>query len=93
LTYRHRGHSKSDRNRYRTKEEIESWIARDPIQLFQANLLAFNLIQEAEVADMVTSVEGEIEAAVSFAKDSPDPKVEDLTSFVYTNTTSETTDV
>ena len=93
LTYRHRGHSKSDRNRYRTKEEIESWIARDPIQLFQANLLAFNLIQEAEVADMVTSVEVEIEAAVSFAKDSPDPKVEDLTSFVYTNTTSETTDV
>ena len=38
-TYRYRGHSKSDRNRYRTKEEIEDWIAnRDPIALFEADL-------------------------------------------------------
>ena len=86
LTYRHRGHSKSDRNRYRTKEEIDSWIARDPIQQFQANLLAHGLIQESEVATMVKSVEQEIEAGIQFAKDSPDPKVEDLTDFVYTNT-------
>jgi pyruvate dehydrogenase E1 component alpha subunit len=93
LTYRHRGHSKSDRNRYRTKEEIDSWIARDPIELFQADLLALDLIGEAEVAEIVKSVEIEIEASVSFAKDSPDPKVEDLTSFVYTNTTSETSNV
>lgn len=86
LTYRHRGHSKSDRNRYRTKEEIDSWIARDPIQQFQANLLAHGLIQESEVATMVKSVEQEIEAGIQFAKDSPDPKVEDLTDFVYTTT-------
>ena len=32
LTYRWRGHSKSDRNRYRTKEEIAEWQARDPIR-------------------------------------------------------------
>ena len=89
MTYRHRGHSKSDRNRYRTKEEIDSWIARDPIQLFQANLLAHGLIQEPEVAAMVKSVEEEIEAGINFAKDSPDPKVEDLTDFVYTNKTTE----
>ena len=93
MTYRHRGHSKSDRNRYRTKEEIDSWIARDPIQLFQASLLAHDLIQESEVAAMVKSVEDEIEAAVNFAKDSPDPKVEDLTDFVYTNKTTESSNV
>ena len=93
MTYRHRGHSKSDRNRYRTKEEIDSWIARDPIQLFQANLLAHGLIQESEVAAMVKNVEDEIEAAVNFAKDSPDPKVEDLTDFVYTNKTTESNNV
>ena len=34
-TYRTRGHSKSDRNRYRTKEEIEEWKARDPIRAFR----------------------------------------------------------
>ena len=93
MTYRHRGHSKSDRNRYRTKEEIDSWIARDPIQLFQANLLAHGLIQESEVAAMVKSVEDEIEAAVNFAKDSPEPKVEDLTDFVYTNKMTESSNV
>ena len=93
MTYRHRGHSKSDRNRYRTKEEIESWIARDPIELFQANLLAAGLIQDSEVADILKSVEDEIEAGINFAIDSPDPKVEDLTSFVYSNKTSETSNV
>ena len=38
-TYRYRGHSKSDRNRYRTKEEIEDWMSnRDPIALFESEL-------------------------------------------------------
>jgi acetoin:2,6-dichlorophenolindophenol oxidoreductase subunit alpha len=93
MTYRHRGHSKSDRNRYRTKEEIDSWIARDPIQLLQTNLLANGLIEDEDVAAMVKSVEDEIEAGINFAKDSPDPKVEDLTAFVYTNQNSETSNV
>ena len=43
LTYRWRGHSKSDRNRYRTKEEIEDWMKRDPIARFQAELIAHGL--------------------------------------------------
>lgn len=93
MTYRHRGHSKSDRNRYRTKEEIDSWIARDPIQILQAAMLAHGLIQDEEVAAMVKSVEKEIEASINFAKDSPDPKVEDLTDFVYTNKNTETSHV
>lgn len=93
MTYRHRGHSKSDRNRYRTKEEIDSWIARDPIQQFQAQLLMHGLIEEAEVAAMVKSVEDEIEASINFAKDSPEPKIEDLTNFVYTTKTTENSNV
>jgi pyruvate dehydrogenase E1 component alpha subunit len=44
-TYRHRGHSKSDRNRYRTKEEIEDWMSnRDPITLFENELQEFGII-------------------------------------------------
>ena len=42
-TYRTRGHSRSDRNRYRTKEEIEEWKARDPIPLFEAELMAHGI--------------------------------------------------
>ncbi len=35
VTYRYRGHSKSDANRYRTKEEIEEWKGKDPIPRFR----------------------------------------------------------
>ena len=42
LTYRHRGHSKSDRNRYRTKEEIESWIAVGRIEMGRGECFAID---------------------------------------------------
>ncbi len=83
LTYRHRGHSKSDRNRYRTKEEIDSWIARDPIGLLEQDLLRHDLIDQAEIDAMHRSVEQEIESAVAFANDSPAPDPASLTDFVY----------
>ncbi|TBW33276.1 thiamine pyrophosphate-dependent dehydrogenase E1 component subunit alpha [Siculibacillus lacustris] len=84
LTYRIRGHSKSDRNRYRTKEEIESWQKRDPIQLFEAELLEFGLMDTPEMVAIQTSVEEEITAAIEFAKASPAPSPADLTRYVYT---------
>jgi acetoin:2,6-dichlorophenolindophenol oxidoreductase subunit alpha len=84
LTYRHRGHSKSDRNRYRSKEEIESWMARDPIARFQDDLLRHGLIEPAEVAGLVAGVAREIEAALAYAADSPAPDPASLTDFVYT---------
>jgi pyruvate dehydrogenase E1 component alpha subunit len=83
LTYRHRGHSKSDRNRYRTKEEIESWVERDPIVLLEQDLLRHGMIEQHEVDELVKSVEKEIEDAVEFAKDSPAPDISSLTDFVY----------
>ena len=49
-TYRTRGHSRSDRNRYRTKEEIEEWKARDPIPHFESELMAHGIATEAELA-------------------------------------------
>lgn len=83
LTYRHRGHSKSDRNRYRTKEEIESWVQKDPILSFQKQLLDLDFITEEQVKSIISSVEEEIEAGIQFAKDSPAPTIESLTEFVY----------
>lgn len=93
LTYRHRGHSKSDRNRYRTKEEIESWIARDPIGRFQQTLLSHGLIDDAQVAALVASVEREIADGIEFAKDSPAPELSSLTSFVYAKAPGESVHV
>lgn len=83
-TYRIRGHSRSDRNRYRTKEEIESWMERDPIKLFEADMLQYGLLNQTEIDAIRLLVEGEMEAAIAFAKDSPSPSIGDLTRDVYT---------
>lgn len=85
LTYRWRGHSKSDRNRYRTKEEIEDWQAnRDPIALFESDLKRHGLIDDATIADIDRAVRTEIDTAIEFAKASAMPPVENLTKYVYT---------
>lgn len=84
-TYRHRGHSKSDRNRYRTKEEIEEWKAlRDPISLFETELKQFGIMDDAGIASVRDAVEAEIAAGIAFAKDSPLPSTADVLNFVYT---------
>lgn len=85
-TYRLRGHSKSDRNRYRTKEEIEDWATnRDPIARFEAELKEYGLITDAEVETIRANVETEIAEAIEFAKNSPSPDLSNLTRDVYTD--------
>jgi len=84
-TYRYRGHSKSDRNRYRTKEEIEDWISnRDPIALFEGELKEFGVIDDSGIDAIRESVRVEIAEGIEFAKTSPSPRTSDLTDFVYT---------
>ncbi|WP_395661809.1 thiamine pyrophosphate-dependent dehydrogenase E1 component subunit alpha [Aestuariivirga sp.] len=84
-TYRHRGHSKSDRNRYRTKEEIEEWKAlRDPINLFESELKQFGIMDDAAIATLREAVEAEIAAGIAFAKESPAPGADEVLNFVYT---------
>ena len=83
-TYRIRGHSKSDRNRYRTKEEIENWKMRDPIGHFETELLAHGLASAEEIAAINASVESEIAAGIEFAKNGTDPSPEDVARDVYT---------
>lgn len=83
LTYRWRGHSKSDRNRYRTKEEIEEWMARDPIARFRAELIAHGILDEAGADAIAADAAATVEAGIAFAKDSPSPAVTDVTRYVY----------
>ena len=82
-TYRTRGHSRSDRNRYRTREEIDAWTARDPIARFEKEILAFGLAGEGEVKAIAAEVEKEMAEAVAAASASPWPSVADLTRDVY----------
>ncbi|MEY4697007.1 MAG: hypothetical protein RIT14_1435, partial [Pseudomonadota bacterium] len=83
LTYRWRGHSKSDRNRYRTKEEIEEWMGRDPILRFRAELIAHGILDEAGAAEIEAAAQQAVEAGVDFAKASPAPAITDVTRFVH----------
>ncbi|SFO56635.1 pyruvate dehydrogenase E1 component alpha subunit [Mesorhizobium sp. NFR06] len=84
-TYRHRGHSKSDRNRYRTKEEIEDWMEnRDPITLFETELRDFGFIDDQGIQAIRDAVAREIADGIEFAKASPAPEIAALQDYVYT---------
>ncbi|WP_163270381.1 thiamine pyrophosphate-dependent dehydrogenase E1 component subunit alpha [Chelativorans alearense] len=84
-TYRYRGHSKSDRNRYRTKDEIEDWMAnRDPIALYEAELKALGIVSQDEIDAVRAAAAKEIAEGIEFAKESPAPVTADLERYVYT---------
>jgi acetoin:2,6-dichlorophenolindophenol oxidoreductase subunit alpha len=82
-TYRHMGHSKSDANVYRTKEEIEEWKKKDPIPRMRRALLDAKAFTAAELDAMEAQAKKDVEAAVRFAEESPDPKVENVQDDVY----------
>jgi TPP-dependent pyruvate/acetoin dehydrogenase alpha subunit len=82
-TYRWRGHSKSDRNRYRTPEEIEDWKKKDPILKFRDYCVTEKLLTEKEADQIKETGYADIEAARVFAEASPEPTVETLEEGVY----------
>jgi len=82
-TYRIRGHSKSDRNLYRTKEEIEEWRGADPIARLERDLVAAGVMTGDEIASIAAEAQATIEAALVFAQDSPSPDPAQLTRDVY----------
>ena len=82
-TYRISGHSKSDGNLYRTKEEIESWKQKCPIKAFRKYLVENGIATEQELADIAQAAAAAIDAAEEYAKGSPEPSVDDLLNDVY----------
>ena len=82
-TYRTKGHSKSDANRYRTKEEIAEWEARCPIKRMRKRLLEENLFTAEELDALDTEAQRTIEEAVEFAQASPYPSIDTIMDDVY----------
>jgi pyruvate dehydrogenase E1 component alpha subunit len=82
-TYRYRGHSKSDRNRYRTQEEIEEWQRNDPILRYRTVLTSEGLFDAEEMDEIKEVAYAAIESARQFAEDSPEPSVESIMEGVY----------
>jgi pyruvate dehydrogenase E1 component alpha subunit len=82
-TYRWKGHSKSDQERYRTKKEVEDWKKRCPIARFRLILEEQGIVAEGEAEQMEKEARKVIEEAVAYAEASPEPKVEEIMEGVY----------
>ncbi len=83
ITYRYLGHSKSDANLYRTREEISSWRKKDPIERFAAVLEGEGSLQEGEWQQLDEQVKEQIEEAFERAEREPDPEPESALEDVY----------
>lgn len=84
-TYRFRAHSMYDPELYRSKDEVERWMKRDPIPLLAARLREQGLLTAADLGAMEAEVAAEIDEAVQFAEAGPWEPVEDLAKDVCTS--------
>ena len=82
-TYRWKGHSKSDKNLYRTKDEIAEWRGRDPIARFETVAVDQGLLDAGAVERIRTEVVAEMREAVRTANAAPDADPADLLGAVY----------
>jgi len=83
-TYRHYGHHMGDPGTsYRAKEEVEEWKKQDPIARLRAQLLQKKVLTESELEEIQTATERELDEAVKFAVESPEPKVEEALEDIY----------
>ncbi len=83
VSYRFRGHSVVDPDRYRDREEVERGRSHDPISMFAQRLQDAGLLDDAALADIEEQTQQELAAAVKFAEESSYPPVEGLFDFVY----------
>jgi len=82
MTYRFRGHSMGDPERYRKQDEVKKWEESDPIGIFRQNLVKMD-ITEAKLDEIDSEVEEVIVKSVEFSEASPEPVAEDLFEDIY----------
>jgi len=85
-TYRYRGHSMSDPAKYRTKEELEEYKAKDPIEQVREVILKEKYADEAWITEIEEKVKGIVDESVKFAEESPWPQPEELFDDIYVDT-------
>ncbi len=83
LTYRYRGHSMGDPERYRESDEIEKWQKDDPIGIFRRRLIESESISSDELNAQETKAKTAIKESIQFAESSPDPDPATLYDYVY----------
>jgi len=87
MTYRYRGHSMGDPERYREKEEVKKWQDEDPIGIFRKYLLKEGIATESELNEQDEEAETIVDEAVEFGESSPEPEDEALFEDIYVEPT------
>ena len=82
-TYRYKGHSVSDPQKYRTKEEVEEYKSQDPIETTKQTILKNKWATEEQLDQIVKDIRAEIEEALEFAENSPFPDGADIYDDAY----------
>src|SRR5687767_9360957 len=82
-TYRYKGHSISDPQKYRTKEEVEEYKGKDPIQMIRKTILDGKMASEKELGAIDKRVDDMVNASVKFAEESPWPDDSEVYKDIY----------
>lgn len=83
LTYRWKGHSKSDAQVYRTREEVKEWMEKDPIPRYRQVLMDEGILTLENDRKIESEVIEELESAKKFAEESPFPDISQVDEGVY----------
>jgi pyruvate dehydrogenase E1 component alpha subunit len=83
FTYRFRGHSMGDPERYRKAEEVKVWQENDPIGIYRNYLVGENIATPEELDELEKRAEATTQAAVQFAESSPEPEATELFKDIY----------
>ncbi len=82
-TYRWMGHSKSDSQLYRTKEEVNEWKKKCPIKRYRKYLVSGKILTDKELDELDKKAAKDVEDAVEYAEKSPEPKIENIFDDVF----------
>ena len=82
-TYRYKGHSMSDPQKYRSKDEVSEWMEQDPIEHCLNVIKENNWMSEKEITEYDQWVKNEIQECIDFAENSPYPEGKELYEDVY----------
>src|SRR6266571_2694001 len=82
-TYRFRGHSVADPATYRTKEEVQKWMERDPIRVLAERIRTLGIATDEQLNAVDDEAKAQVQDAVLFAEESPVPAAESVEDHVY----------
>jgi pyruvate dehydrogenase E1 component alpha subunit len=83
FTYRFRGHSAADPEVYRSKDEVEEWQTKDPIETFAKRAVREGALSEGDVEQIRQDADEAVTGAVRFADESPEPALDSLYEHLY----------